>query len=259
MNNQHRLVSGLMKKVKNMGTKLNNSQVLVGKGLNSEIFQIAPNVVVKITPKPHPAEFRLHKKAGNARIAPKILTGLYKSGNFYGYAMEKLPPNTISLKAYLTKFKRANLVKPHLLNALTKLRNLQILHGNLHNNNIMVTINPKTGEIIKLWIIDFGRSYNLPPGMNSSHVFNLLRNLHLLNNQDTFNNLSWLPRLKVNEKTFRGPSKRKRFPSSPVQSNNKSYGGSQIKNTNNNNVSSKLPKSTLRSNSGLPPKKRIIR
>jgi hypothetical protein len=162
--------------------EINNNTKLLGKGANGAVYNIGRDRILKhLTTGKH---FRggweaiYQRKAGEEGIAPKILRNhnvniTTKHGFF---VMEKLPPNTITEFEYDTILRDGGL-KPNvnknkkILEAFEKLHKLGISHGNAHQGNLMFTIDPKTFQIKKVWIIDFGRASIIPAGQTEQSVY----------------------------------------------------------------------------------------
>ena len=62
-----------------------------------------------------------------------------------------------------------------------------ISHGDLHPGNILVELGAN-GRMKKLWIIDFGRTINIPPGKTEAQVYSGLRPNKRYQNSNLFNN-----------------------------------------------------------------------
>jgi tRNA A-37 threonylcarbamoyl transferase component Bud32 len=156
----------------------------LGEGANGEVWRVG-NKVMKIIKKFNPVkskrEFNFQKNAGNHGIAPKVRGNLKNFGNKTGaYLMNSLPKNTLTQMAYNAKKNNYPNYNAEgsggnrnrmLTNAIVRLhRNARIHHGDLHRQNIMFTINPITGKILKVWVIDYGRSSRIPVGQTASNV-----------------------------------------------------------------------------------------
>jgi hypothetical protein len=75
-----------------------------------------------------------------------------------------------------------------------------ISHGDLHGNNIIVTVTP-TGRISGMWAIDFGRAHQLPPGKTERQT------MAGLVSYGKFNTASLFPPHNVRPVSLRGGSR----------------------------------------------------
>jgi tRNA A-37 threonylcarbamoyl transferase component Bud32 len=149
---------------------------VIYEGVNSIIMQgTNTNKVTKITRTRPNKEIKIQKIAVKAGLAPRVRSNIKNYGNIfkpfrYGYNMNKLPNNAISLKNHIknNKNNRNNTINK-IKEARNKLTSLRIFHGDLHPENIFVQI--EEGKIKKVWIIDFGRSMILPNFAKNSTEF----------------------------------------------------------------------------------------
>jgi hypothetical protein len=154
-------------------------------------------------------EINLQRRMARLWLAPPVLSKyILGSGKTYGgFLMKKLPPNTIKLGKYYdaietigpnnfhnvpenvkkmvtnAKYYEANVntmenkfdkffknVKKMVTNAIIKMHRAGIHHGDLHNENIMVTYDPKTLEVERVWIIDYGAATYIPIGYTFTNL-----------------------------------------------------------------------------------------
>ncbi len=64
-----------------------------------------------------------------------------------------------------------NKVRQVLKDIVKKLHNKGVSHGDLHSENVLVSIGPRG---FRLWVIDFGRSTVIPVGMSEANIFGQL-------------------------------------------------------------------------------------
>jgi len=83
--------------------------------------------------------------------------------------------HAMTLDDYLKKYPDANRTKiQNRVTSLIDYMHLQgVSHGNLHSKNILVTAD-SAGRLTGMWVIDFGRSRNLPLGKTEQNVFSRL-------------------------------------------------------------------------------------
>jgi tRNA A-37 threonylcarbamoyl transferase component Bud32 len=84
--------------------------------------------------------------------------------------------HAMTLHAYLRKFPDANRarVQNRVLSLIDYMHSKGVSHGNLHSLNILVTADAK-GRLTGMWVIDFGRSRNIPLGKSEQNVFSKLK------------------------------------------------------------------------------------
>jgi RIO-like serine/threonine protein kinase len=150
---------------------------LIGRGVNGRVYNIGKSKVLKVSKGVSKMEYSTLMKLRNLSIVPKVKSGSFKVVNrkkkVSSFIMNKLPNRAISLKKYHQMYKKPNSREKNLIqNAVNKIHNRGISHGDLHSGNILLT---HTGSHInKLWIIDFGRSIKLPKGMNEKTAYSKL-------------------------------------------------------------------------------------
>jgi predicted Ser/Thr protein kinase len=154
---------------------------LIGKGVNGKVYSISNTKVLKVAKGTSRDEYNALKKLSSVNHVPKVKSGSFftnKIKNVSGFIMNKLPSNAISLKKFHELYGTKG--DPHekklLENAVKKIHNRGISHGNLHTGNIIVS--HKGSKITKIWIIDFGRSILLPNGKSEKSVYAKLPRVH---------------------------------------------------------------------------------
>lgn len=158
--------------------KIDIKKDYLGKGKYGYVYKINPNVAVKVTDligvyeathkpfcKNHVKEciheeYTLSKKAGELGVGPKIFNAFVckvsKKEHYHIMYMELIKGVTLEdwLKKKNITQKDKNLVLDKLKAALTKLHQHNIIHEDLHDNNVMVTGNSSKNYDVKL--VDFG-------------------------------------------------------------------------------------------------------
>jgi thiamine kinase-like enzyme len=83
--------------------------------------------------------------------------------------------HAMTLRSYLMKFPDANRerVRNRVLSLIDYMQLKGVSHGNLHFENILVTAD-SMGRLTGMWVIDFGRSRNIPLGMTEREFFGKL-------------------------------------------------------------------------------------
>jgi hypothetical protein len=81
-------------------------------------------------------------------------------------------PSGMSLRKYLEMYPRANKAKiqEHIKYIISEIGGKNTSHGNLHDENIIVSVSP-TGRINGMWVIDFGRAFYRKPGETERNAF----------------------------------------------------------------------------------------
>jgi serine/threonine protein kinase len=129
-------------------------------------------------------EMNLQRRMAKQWLAPSVLSSyILGSGKTYGgFAMRKLPKNTTTLAKYyklLIKLREENNTAAKILiadtdklvtSSIKKMHRIGIEHGDLHSDNIMVTYNPETFKIKKVWIIDYGAATYVPIGKKFTNL-----------------------------------------------------------------------------------------
>ena len=128
----------------------NNSKAEIHSLQKIRIHNITPKIYLHGTQQPWTQNF--------ANLVPKGLTP-NKKGSIIVTQLIKGKP----LKNYMTGPPLNAALKQKIINKVKKMHNAGIIHGDLHRNNII--INNKGDP----WIIDFGKSLNLPAGKNANN------------------------------------------------------------------------------------------
>jgi hypothetical protein len=170
----------------------------IGGGANGRVFETNNGRFMKFVMNNAPQEWKsLKKLQGNFRF-PR-----FKSGNHITMTVAKESTrerfakmfkvnqvgqamtifimgkvgggHAMTLDDYLKKYPDANRTKiQNRVTSLIDYMHLQgISHGNLHSKNILVTAD-SMGRLTGMWVIDFGRSRNLPLGKTEQNVFSKL-------------------------------------------------------------------------------------
>ena len=138
---------------------------ILGKGLNGLVFNNG-KLVRKFATSNNRSEFNTMKKLTNngANYIPKVHA--LKTGPGYSiYSMNRLPPETVTLHTFL--YNRPWLTgtaRKMLRDIVEDMHERGVSHGDLHDNNIMVTVSSDWTTIKKMWIIDFGRTIKIKHG-----------------------------------------------------------------------------------------------
>jgi RIO-like serine/threonine protein kinase len=77
-------------------------------------------------------------------------------------------------------------IRQELVKAIKFMHAHGISHGDLHSGNILVELGP-TGNLKKLWIIDFGRYINIPNGQTENNAYRNLNINSVNKNTNIFN------------------------------------------------------------------------
>jgi len=152
---------------------------VLGQGVNGVVFNNG-KMVRKFATNSNRTEFNVMKKLSNsgANYVPKVHA--FNSGKGYSmYSMNRLPPKTVTLHTYLTLRPQFRSIARTMLRDIVKdMHERGISHGDLHDNNIMVTKDDK-GNIKKMWIIDFGRTVEIPFGKTELEAYASLKKTNL--------------------------------------------------------------------------------
>jgi hypothetical protein len=172
-------ISGGIYNINGTGTVLKVMKVpKIQKVLNTQEVVMIPNT------KHRTNEMNFQRRMAREWLAPPVLSNftLGSTQKYGGFLMKKLPPDTTTLKNYIglidsysspdtssesTVLYRRKLheeTKKMVLSAARKMHRKGIHHGDLHMSNIMVTYDPVTLKIKKVWIIDYGTATYTPIG-----------------------------------------------------------------------------------------------
>jgi hypothetical protein len=93
--------------------------------------------------------------------------------------------NVMTLHTFLATYfpteAKKNIIRKEIFEMIKAIKYKGISHGNLHGGNILVSISP-TG-VIKLWMIDFGRSRVIPIGMTERNLFSKMNVRRMFNSR----------------------------------------------------------------------------
>lgn len=93
--------------------------------------------------------------------------------------------NVMTLHTFLATYfpteAKKNIIRKEIFEMIKEIKYKGISHGNLHGGNILVSISP-TG-VIKLWMIDFGRSRVIPLGMTERNLFSKMKTNRMFNSK----------------------------------------------------------------------------
>jgi RIO-like serine/threonine protein kinase len=159
----------------------------MGGGVYGRVFVTNNGRLMKIQKLNATKEFNILKRLRPSGIAPKVRNGnivklKMKSNNTnitraLGYGSKNINSlnmfimnrvGSMTLKQYYKMFAPSNKYVHNYLSWLVhRLQMAGIEHGNLHRENIMVSVDSK-GEITGMWLIDFGKSkyHSLVPSRN---------------------------------------------------------------------------------------------
>jgi predicted Ser/Thr protein kinase len=129
---------------------------------NSNNFSSEVRALHKLTDKQIAPNYKLAGKLkwspSVANLIPKGLPFLHNGALIVSTLIKGKP-----LKNYMTGPPLNAALKQKIVNKVKKMHNAGIIHGDLHRNNIIIN---NKGEP---WIIDFGKSLNLPAGKNANN------------------------------------------------------------------------------------------
>lgn len=211
----------------NTGKKWPNlNNAVFGKGTNGLIFRTRnnPNKLVKITLGNASREVNTMKKMQNSGFVPKLngnFVSIRKLNNnlkqnlfpnfYFNSPGEGSPPNTpgtaekkkflsayvmnkvgnATLWQYVKRSRPTNNMKREIRkavrDAIVFMHQRGISHGDLHSANILVELDA-AGKMKKIWVIDFGRSVNIPVGKTEANAYQALRVNRNYTNYNLFNN-----------------------------------------------------------------------
>ena len=194
-------ISGGIYNINGTGTVLKVMKVpKIQKVLNNSNTQ---EVVMIPNTKQRTNEMNFQRRMARMLLAPKVLSNftLGSTKTYGGFLMEKLPQDTTTLKRYIGLIdsyispdtssenvsyrKKLHVeIKKMVQSAAKKMHRIGIHHGDLHMSNIMVTYDPDTLEIKRVWIIDYGTATYIPIG----HSFKKLAPNYIYN----YNNYGYI-------------------------------------------------------------------
>ena len=168
--------------------KLNATPIrYVGGGVNGRAFETNKGTIIKILLGYKPKEYKILKNLEGHGVTPRLinkrvirlnnqinknlLNAIFRTRNStYGYKnativhMNKV--NGVTLKQYRKNNpNKKNMIRNKYRNLVERLHRAGVSHGNLHNDNIIVT---KNGRFVA---INTGRSHIIPVGMNEKMFY----------------------------------------------------------------------------------------
>lgn len=186
----------------------------IGGGVNGRVFETNNGRLMKFVLSYAPEEWYFLKKLqGNSRFP------VFKSGNSKNIwinrplgALSKMfnvksingltvfimgkvgAGHAMTLKKYLRLFPNTNRapVQERVKNLIDTMHRRGVSHGDLHFENILVTSDSR-GRITGMWVIDFGRSRNIPLGKTEKNVFNKLKTQEYFQTENMNNTRSRIP------------------------------------------------------------------
>ena len=167
----------------------------IGGGANGRVFETNNGRYMKFVMNKAPQEWRALKKLqGNFRF-PRLKNGNHRNVTIARNSNRKRIANmfkvewvgngmtifimgkvggghAMTLKSYFKKYPGANRerVQNRVLSLIDYMHLKGVSHGNLHHENILVTAD-SMGRLTGMWVIDFGRSRNIPLGKSEQNVF----------------------------------------------------------------------------------------
>jgi len=150
---------------------------ILGAGVNGVVFDNG-KMVRKFTEVENRSEYNAMKKleSSGANYVPKVHE-LNTGKGYTMYSMNRLPPDTETLRRWYVRHPTSKEPKKMLAKILEDMHERGISHGDLHDDNIMVTTDDKD-QIKKMWIIDFGRSIRIPHGKTELQSYAGLKLTH---------------------------------------------------------------------------------
>jgi hypothetical protein len=175
---------------------------LVGAGANGRVYELENGRMLKIIAGAAHQEYKSLNRLQGLRIAPEFLKGnswagyidsatqnkmknLFKNARrldvFTMFIMGRVGGNAtpITLWKYLSNPVYKNQIKSNtprikarLKHLIEKMHERGVSHGDLHLNNILVTVSP-SGYITGMWVIDFGRSKEFSTVHTESTISNV--------------------------------------------------------------------------------------
>ena len=151
-----------------------------------------PKYVIKLVPQRNRREAEIQKVLSNHGIAPPVYKKQTipitrnRSRAIFGTASKEITLILMnhlggkgqrfeSANTYFSKYPNNERTKNLVRAKVNKMHNLGILHGDLHGENFYIIRDPKTGKVVDVMILDFGRAKFLPRAMRSTSIDNLIR------------------------------------------------------------------------------------
>jgi len=170
----------------------------IGGGANGRVFETNDGRFLKVVAKHAPQEWKSLLRLQGTRIVPRfnkknlitipLTQQKYKNTvkrifdfKYVGNALTIFTMGGVgdgramTLYDYLKKFPNKTLrhgAQNRIFNIISEMHVRGISHGNLHGGNILVTSDP-SGRLTGMWVIDFGRSREIPLGMTERQFYNL--------------------------------------------------------------------------------------
>jgi serine/threonine protein kinase len=167
----------------------------IGGGVNGRVFETNNGRYMKFVMNKAPQEWRALKKLqGNFRF-PRLKNGNHRNVTIARNSNRKRIANmfkvesvgngmtifimgkvggghAMTLRSYFKKYPGANRERAQnrVESLIDYMHSQGVSHGNLHSENILVTAD-SMGRLTGMWVIDFGRSRNIPLGKSEQNVF----------------------------------------------------------------------------------------
>ena len=168
----------------------------VAGGANGRVFETNDGRYMKFVMDVAPQEWKSLLKLQGTHVVPRVVKGehinfavnpknklrlsrmfnipLKKAGNgLTMFIMTRVGNGkAMTLNKYMKQFPDANKarIQRRIFQIISNLHLRRISHGNLHPGNILVTAD-SAGRITGMWVIDFGRSKNIPLGKTEREMY----------------------------------------------------------------------------------------
>lgn len=173
---------------------------LLGAGVNGRVYELNNGRLLKLIYANAPKEYEMLKILQSTHKVPSFKNGNSWRGKLTFLESRKLKKNlfpnsnkfqphltmfimgrvgsngnTMSLHRYMMRFPGYNktTVQNRVENLVKQMHLKGISHGNLHSENIMVTVD-SAGRMTGMWVIDFGRSRKFPLNSTEYKIGNKL-------------------------------------------------------------------------------------
>jgi len=167
----------------------------LGGGVNGRVYNTNDGRLMKFVYNYAPEEFEALNRLQGTHVVPR-----FKKGNGLIMSLDKKTsrqirklmfpkstlkedltvfvmsrvggPHGMSLRKYLQLYPHANeaKIRKHIEYIISEIAGKNTSHGNLHYENIIVSVTP-TGAINGMWAIDFGRAFYRKPGETERNAF----------------------------------------------------------------------------------------
>ena len=169
----------------------------IGGGVNGRVFELNDGRYMKIIASNAPHEWKTLLRLQGTHVVPR-----FNKNNHLTIKLTPTHKNTVksilnmnvgnkltvmimgrvgggqsmTLKNYTKKFPFSNMrsVQTRLFHIIDEMHIRGVSHGNLHNGNILVTAD-SAGRITGMWVIDFGRSTEIPVGMTERQHYSRVK------------------------------------------------------------------------------------